>query len=87
MDNQPKKTITLTPHTKEWEDSLKRAKARYVAERKDWEQDFKNRMDFKEYKLRLQLSVATTLGYMATDQAISILKKYIEAQKQKTTTP
>lgn len=49
---------------------------RHAGERKDWERNFKDRMSFDEYKLRLDLEVQVAFGRMAQDQAFDILKKY-----------
>lgn len=88
MDADNTKDVTRSPQfgaspvravSPEWARAIERAKMRHLADRKDWERNFKDRMSFDEYKLRLELNAQVTLGYMATERAMDILRKYRSA--------
>tara|TARA_R110000787_G_scaffold282003_1_gene393631 strand:- start:37 stop:321 length:285 start_codon:yes stop_codon:yes gene_type:complete len=63
------------------EEVAERAKARYQWQIKDWNKNFRHRMDFNEYHYRGKLNADVAAGHLGEDQAFDLLEKYTQSNK------
>ena len=61
------------------EEVAERANARYQWQMKDWNKNFRHRMDFHEYHYRGKLNADVAAGHIGEDQAFYLLEKYTQS--------
>lgn len=70
------KISDLPMPSSEFNRKLEKSAVRAEFQKQDWEKNFKNTMSFREYRLRLKLTVLTRQGTMQPEEAWKEIERF-----------